>query len=64
MLDGLFMFRESKKNLNKTLGGFLFREFSLPSPKKNKRMQGRTLLAPVGLKCTFFVVSPHGPEKV
>lgn len=61
MVDDFFMFRESEKNLKKISRGFLFHKFSLLSPKKNKRMQGGTLLAPVGLECTFFVVSPHGP---
>ena len=44
--------------------GDSFCKFSLPSQKKNKSVWGRTLLAPIGLEYTFFVLRPHGPKNI
>jgi hypothetical protein len=59
------MVREFEKHLKKTTKSPFFVKFSLPSPKKYKIIQERTLLAntDVLLEHAFFIFSLMRPKK-
>ena len=54
---------EILKTPKKTLGGCFFIQFSLLRMEKYKKIYKRTLLAPGGIRYTFFVLSQQGPKK-